>query len=115
MLCIMLLRFSVSNHLSLRDSQELLFSVSALNDRNEELIECSAAPGGAVLPVALVYGANASGKTNLIKAIRFMQSMVLASHSKGEPSGGVPVRPFLLDTTSEAPPQTDEHVGLGIC
>ena len=86
----------------------MLLSVSALKDRNEELIECSAAPGGAVLPVALVYGANASGKTNLIEAIRFMQSMVLASHGKGEPGGGVPVRPFLLATTGGHTPSRFE-------
>ena len=92
----MLLRFSVSNHLSIREPQELLLSASALRDEDAGLIPCSAAPGGAVLPLALIYGANASGKSNLIEAIRFMRRMVLYSHSKGEPGGGVPVRPFKL-------------------
>lgn len=104
----MLLRFSVSNHLSIRDRQELLFSVSALQDENDELIPCSAAPGGAVLPLALIYGANASGKSNLIEAIRFMRRMVLYSHIKGEPGGGVPVRPFKLDNAGHHAPSRFE-------
>lgn len=97
---VMLLRFSVSNHLSIRDRQELLFSVSGLENGNDGLIRCSAAPGGTVLPVAVIYGANASGKSNLIEAIHFVRSMVLSSHSKGEPGRGVPVRPFRLGTAS---------------
>ena len=104
----MLLRFSVSNHRSIRDQQELLFSASGPEDRSNGLIPCSAAPGGAVLPLAVIYGANASGKSNLLEALRFMRSMVLDSHNKGEPGGGVPVRSFKLDSASRHSPSRFE-------
>lgn len=93
----MMLRFCVSNHLSIRDSQELLLSASSLKDRTDGLIPCGAVPNGLVVPTVVLYGANASGKSNLVDAIQAMRAMVLRSHTRGEPSGGVPRRPFRLD------------------
>ena len=100
----MLLRFGVANHLSIRDHQELSLSASSLGDSDDGLIECAAAPRGMALPAAVVYGANASGKTNLVAAMETMCSMVLLSHSKGEPGGGVPRQPFRLGAASARVP-----------
>ena len=104
----MLLRFGVSNHLSIRDFQELSFSASSLKDRDEGLIPCAAAPKGAVAPAAVVYGANASGKSHLVGAIAVMQWMVLSSQTQGEPGGGVPRRPFRLDAACAGEPSRFE-------
>ena len=95
----MLLRFSVSNHLSLRDSQELLFTTSSLKDKTEGLIDCAVAPRGSILPAVVIFGANASGKSNLVHALQAMQRMVLFSHTHGEPTGGVPRHAFRLDAS----------------
>ena len=92
----MLLRFGVSNHLSIHDFQELLFTASALKDPAEGLIPCPAAPSGAVVPAVVIYGANASGKSNIVDALMAMRNMVLHSHPLGKPDGGVPRRPFAL-------------------
>ncbi len=101
----MLLRFGVSNRLSMRDRQELSLTASSLKDPTEGLIDCPSSPSGSVLPAALIYGANASGKTNFVDSIRAMREMVLSSHSKGEPGGGVPHRlPFALDPESAGSP-----------
>ena len=100
----MLLRFAVENHLSIRERQELLFAASSLKDRSDSLIHCEAVDSGAVVPAVVIYGANASGKTNLINAVSTMKKLVLWSHTKGEPSGGVPRNKFLLDSSfSEKP------------
>ena len=93
----MLLRFGVSNHLSVRDFQELSFSASSLKDRDEGLIACAAAPEGAVVPAVVVYGANASGKSNLVATMEIMRRMALFSQTRGEPGGGVSRQPFRLD------------------
>ena len=104
----MLLRFGVSNHLSIRDSQELSFVPSSLKDKSAGLIDCPAAPNGSLLPAAVIYGPNASGKSNLINAIHTMCSMVLTSQTKGEPGGGVPRHPFKLDPAcSQMPSRFD--------
>ena len=97
----MLLRFGVSNHLSIRDSQELSLSASSLRERQEEkLIPCAAVPTRHVLPSVVIYGANASGKSNLIDAIYTMREMVLVSQTQWKPGGGVPRHPFRLDDDS---------------
>jgi predicted ATPase len=80
----MLLSFRVENHRSLRDEQALTLEPS-LDERGT--------PRPA-LPVAALYGANASGKTNVLSALNFMRSTVLRSHRIFSPDGGVPRTPF---------------------
>ena len=104
----MLLRFAVANHLSIRESQELSFAASSLRDRGDGLIDCKAVQGGSVLPAIVIYGANASGKSNIVNAIAAMQKMVLRSHTQGEPGGGVPRRAFKLDSTCSQTPSRFE-------
>ncbi len=93
----MLLRFAVENHLSICERQELSFAASSLKDRSDGLIPCRAVDSGAVVPAAVVYGANASGKTNFVNAASTMKDMVLWSQTMGKPGGGVPRHEFLLN------------------
>ncbi|MDO5116734.1 MAG: ATP-binding protein [Synergistaceae bacterium] len=52
-----------------------------------------------VLPIAAVYGGNASGKTNLFKALNFAKNYIV----KGLPMDAtIPVMPFMLDDSSAA-------------
>ena len=104
----MLLRFGVSNHLSIRDFQELSFVASSLKDRDEGLIPCAAVPKGAVVPAAVIYGANASGKSNLVSAMSVMKQMALFSQTQGEPGGGVLRHPFRLDPACAGKPSRFE-------
>ena len=101
----MLLRFAVSNHLSIRDRQELSLVASSLSDSKGGLIECASSPTGFVLPAVVIYGANASGKSNLVGALESMRLMVLHSHSEGRPDSGVLGRQhFRLDGACAAAP-----------
>ena len=100
----MLLRFSVSNHLSLRNRQALSLVASALNDEQFGLIECDEVPRGHVLPAVVIYGANASGKSNLVGALRSMLNAVQYSHSRGDPEGGLNRLFFALDPDCTATP-----------
>ena len=104
----MLLRFAVANHLSIRESQELSFAASSLRDRNDGLIDCVAVQSGSVLPAIVIYGANASGKSNFVNAIAAMQKMVLLSQTRGEPGGGIPRHAFKLDSTCSQTPSRFE-------
>lgn len=47
-----------------------------------------------LLPVAALYGANASGKSNVLGALAFMREAVLESHRSWSPDQGVPREPF---------------------
>src|SRR5215470_2872636 len=98
----MLLRFAVANHASIRERQEL--SVLALDDRADvALLEV---PGlrDRALPVVGIFGANASGKSNVTDAIRFMIRCVIDSHQRWSP--GAPIRraAFALDDAGRRDP-----------
>jgi AAA15 family ATPase/GTPase len=104
----MLLRFEVGNVFSIAEIQELTLVASKLKGHEAGLHPISGTSGLRAVPVALIYGANASGKTNFIRAFMFMRNAILSSHSKGNPKGGVPRVPFALDGESEDKPSTLE-------
>jgi AAA15 family ATPase/GTPase len=54
-----------------------------------------------VLPIAAIYGGNASGKTNLFKALAFAQDLVVKVR---QPDSPIPVEPFRLDLFSSDMP-----------
>lgn len=103
----MLLRFSVSNFGSLRDKQELsMVASNAIKDEPTGLIDTPELRNEKILPAAVIYGANASGKSNFVKAMAHMRGLVRNSHRQGEPGGPVPLNPFLLDPVYAEKPST---------
>ncbi len=93
----MLLSFRFKNFRSFRDEQEFSMVASNLKGPTEPLIE-TGRKDLKVLPVAAVYGANASGKTNFLNALDFMAWAVRESFRSWTPGGGIPVEQFKLDT-----------------
>ncbi len=76
----MLLRFGVSNFRSINERQELsMIADGSIKDSKEGLIEIdNNSLKETVLPAALIYGANASGKTSLIQAFETMCLFVMS-------------------------------------
>jgi hypothetical protein len=59
-----------------------------------------------VVPVVAIFGGNAAGKSNLLDALRFMQTAVRRSFGQWESGAGVPRTPFRLDAAALAEPST---------
>ncbi len=59
--------------------------------------------GDSALSVAAIYGANASGKSNLLSGLAFMQGAVLDSHRFYSPDGGVPRTAFAWGAKTQEP------------
>ncbi len=95
----MLLKFQASNHLSIRDKAEISFVAEPLKERSDILIQSPHAKHG-VLPVLALYGANASGKSNLLDSLAFFRNGILSSFERGDADSGTPQTPFLLDNGS---------------
>ncbi len=97
----MLLEFRVKNFRSFREEQVL--SLVALGQ--DHSLPANFLPYGRlkVLKTAGVYGANAAGKSNLIRAMKTMQGIVLDS-AKDRPSQPLAIAPFLFDTVSREEP-----------
>jgi hypothetical protein len=98
----MLLRFRVANHLSLRDEQELSLIAGSQKDQGTgsatfPLDNVPGLKGHRALPAAVIYGANASGKSNVVAALRYMREAVLRSQRAWAPDSGVRHEPFLLN------------------
>ncbi len=92
----MLLRFRFSNFRSFREEQELsLVAASGLKESDQILVFHPPNSTEGVLPVAAIYGANASGKTNVIRALRFVAGVVSDSYRQWKPDGPIGVEPFL--------------------
>jgi predicted ATPase len=95
---VMLLRFTVANHRSLRSEQTLSLVATEFN-------EGTARPTGVraegrevgIVPVAGIFGANASGKSNVLAARAAMQTAVRSSLAEWAQGAGVPREPFALD------------------
>lgn len=96
----MLISFSVENWMSFRD--RVSFSMIASRERQHgERVPKIGKYKTRILPIAAIYGGNASGKTNLFKALSFAERLVV----KGtEPDSLIPIEAFRLDTKSVEQP-----------
>jgi uncharacterized protein len=74
----MLVRFSVENLLSFRERVELSMVASRQEDRNpNDVTFRGTSEGISLLKLAVIYGANASGKSNLVKAMLIAKDLIL--------------------------------------
>ncbi len=98
---------TLKNYLSFKD--EMTFSFEATNDKKlEEYHVVEVAPGVRLLKLGVVYGANASGKSNLVYAFEFLKDCwELIPKSKEEFTHTVP---FLLDKKTPNEPSCFELI-----
>jgi hypothetical protein len=108
----MLIQFTVENFRSIRDRQTL--SLEATADDHLEGTRVVGAGGQRFLRASLIYGPNASGKSNVIKAIDASRRFILGSAAGGQAMQSIPVEPFRLDeATEDAPTMVEWVIQLG--
>jgi hypothetical protein len=93
----MLIDFSFSNFKSFRDEQA--FSMQ----RVQRFVDGEDAYAG-ISTVAAIYGANASGKSNLLQAFAYMRGMVVTSYAHGNIDSRLPRAPFKLNAAQAEKP-----------
>ncbi len=104
----MLVEFRVENHRSLRDEQVLTMEAGRLGDESDTRPRGVQGYAEQLLTVAGLYGANASGKSNVLAALSFMREAVVMSHrfwSPDEEPGeqSVPRSPFAWGPKKQEP------------
>ena len=88
----MLLRFTVSNYLSFSEEVEFnMFPYTRLREMKDHIYETQQVD---LLKSAAIYGANGAGKSNFVKAIRYLRDLVI-SNDLVQPTGTP--QPFRLD------------------
>lgn len=98
----MIIRFTAENWMSFKEKVELSFLPSREKQHNQR-IAYSDKLDMKVLPIACIYGGNASGKSNLFKAMAFCQDFILKSL---EPEAFISIDPFCLDKMSMDSPSS---------
>ncbi len=101
----MLIEFTVTNFRSIRSTQTFSLVKGKGDELEAENTFSPDAPGTPeLLRSAAIYGPNAGGKSNLIKALRTMRQVVVESAAKLQPGDALAVTPFRLDAESESRP-----------
>jgi len=110
----MLLEFRVSNYLTFRE-EAVLSMVASNYDKKERETENVALDEKfrlRILKSAVVYGANASGKSKLFEALAFMRWFVLNSFQSLKTGDPIPVDPHLLRNGMDNQPSRFEIIFL---
>lgn len=95
----MIVNFSIKNFGSIKDKQTLSFEATKSTDL-EDFYITEPIKGLRLLKLALIYGANASGKTTVLRALEFLRDLVLEPAEKKTES--LKYEPFLFDSISPA-------------
>ncbi|MDB9435992.1 ATP-binding protein [Dolichospermum lemmermannii CS-548] len=107
----MLVEFSVENYRSIQEKQTL----SMVAADNETMLDSNtfSVPDNDDLRLvtsAAIYGPNASGKSNLLKAIQVLKNLVMKSASRMQIGDKLPVEPFRLNSESAKKPSSFEVI-----
>ncbi|MCK4609074.1 MAG: ATP-binding protein, partial [Gammaproteobacteria bacterium] len=90
----MIISFSVENWMSFQKPTS--FSMVASRERQHgDRVPKLAKYQTKILPIATIYGANASGKTNFCQALNFIKKLVV--QGTRQPDSMILVEPYLLD------------------
>ncbi len=89
----MLVNFTVGNYRSFKEQHTLSMEAANIKEFSDAVIEKK---GIQILPIAALYGANSSGKSNILKAFSVFLSMLRFSNSMNS-TDVIDVVPFLLD------------------
>jgi AAA15 family ATPase/GTPase len=99
----MLIEFKVANYRSIHAEQTLSMVASNCSDElPQNLIPCDlpGMKGTRLVKAIALYGANASGKSNVLAAMRFFAEFVRDSAMKLQPGAPTGTQPFKLDPAS---------------
>ena len=105
----MFIEFNVTNYRSIRGTQTISMAASKYYNELDEMncFDSGIAGLPKMLRSAVIYGPNAAGKSNLFRALHFMQSFVLESHSLQE-GQTIKTVPFALNKRSQTEPSEFE-------
>lgn len=100
----MLVNFTFKNFRSFRDEMTLSMEAASIQELSGAVVKSC---DEELLPVAVMYGANSSGKSNVLKALKAMRDVLLNS-VKLNPKDKLDAEPFCLDLTSAEEPTSFE-------
>lgn len=109
---IMIIQFSLKNFKCFKEETKLSLIASNYdkNTREEDNLFMIDKFNLKLLKSAVIYGANASGKTKLVEGLGFMRQFILNSSKDSQIDEPIEVSPFLLSSETEKEPTTFEII-----
>ena len=92
----MLIEVSVENFRSVKEEVTLSMLATSDDSLEENLIKTKVLKKDSLLKSAVIYGPNASGKSNILRALLFLKALVQNSHNH-QKGMGIHFSPFKLD------------------
>jgi uncharacterized protein len=99
----MLIEFRVENHRSIREEQALTMEAGRVGAADDGVSRTVPGYDEKLLPVVALYGANASGKSNVLSALSFMREAVVYSQRSWGPEEGIPRDQFAWGQKRDEP------------
>ena len=103
----MLIQFSVENFRSFKEESILSMVASSIKESTQNVFKIS---NLSLLKSAVIFGANASGKTNLIRAMKFMKDFTRSSSKDSQVAEKIKVFPFRLNSETRDKPASFEII-----
>ena len=106
----MILEFCATNYLSIKDELKLSFVSTPLREASTEPNDLFslADTGISLVRSAVIYGANASGKSNVLKAFAFYKRFITDSFKDSQAGEAIDVENFRLNATTVDEPTSLE-------
>ena len=105
----MLIEFNVTNYRSFWEEQSLKMAANTKPELREKNTFDSGVKGiPRLMRSAVIYGPNASGKSNLILAMQFMQKFVFSSAKESQEGEHIDLQPFLFNKFGQSMPSEFE-------
>lgn len=99
----MLIEFKVTNFRSIKETQTLsMVAADALKELEGNTFDSGVVNLPKLIRSSVIYGPNASGKSNLIAALAFMEGMVRESAREAQVGEPIDITPFRLDAASRS-------------
>ncbi|MBM2815268.1 MAG: ATP-binding protein [Ignavibacteria bacterium] len=110
----MLIQFSIRNFKTFKEKATLSLIASNYdtNTRETDNIIEDSKHKLRILKSAVIYGANASGKSRFIEAIKFMRNFAVNSSKDSQTGDEIPIEPFKLSVETDNEPSEFEIIFL---
>ena len=93
-----MIQFSFKNFKSFRDEVTLDMTASSIKEYSDKIIEDN---GNKYLKITAIYGANASGKSNVIEAFSHMKNIIMNSFNSEAKWQNIPLKRFAFNEKSK--------------
>src|SRR6267154_3764085 len=103
----MLVKFTVGNYLSFKEPTSLKLRAESLSEHEEYAFD-TPITDHRLLKSVVIYGANATGKSNMFKGLLFMRWFILNSSKELQAAEGIDVENYRLSTKTASQPSSFE-------